>query len=133
MGVRLRQHGAASLEIAEWLRGRPEVGLILHPALPGCAGHDIWKRDFKGSSGLFAFEFKDSGPKRRAAFVDALKLFGIGYSWGGYESLALPVDPYRTVSEPPAQDLVRLHIGLEDPKDLIADLSQAFDQAGRSP
>jgi cystathionine beta-lyase len=106
---------------------------VLHPALPHCPGHDIWKRDFSGSSGLFSFELKDADPVRRAAFVDSLKLFGIGYSWGGYESLVLPVDPVRTVSKPPAPNLVRLHIGLEDSEDLIADLAAAFAQAGRSP
>ena len=111
---------------------RPEVGLVLHPALPDCPGHDIWKRDFKGSSGLFSFEFKGAEKEKRAAFVDSLELFGIGYSWGGYESLALPVDPYRTVSKAPAPNLVRLHIGLEDPDDLIADLAAAFAKADRS-
>jgi cystathionine beta-lyase len=133
MAIRLKQHQESALKVAEWLKGRSEVGLVLHPAFPDCPGHQYWKRDFKGSSGLFAFELKDAGPSRRAAFVDALKLFGIGYSWGGYESLVLPVDPYRTVSRPPAPNLVRLHIGLEDPQDLIADLSAAFHQAGRSP
>jgi cysteine-S-conjugate beta-lyase len=131
MAVRLRQHEQSALTIARWLKERPEVGLVLHPALPDCPGHEIWKRDFRGSSGLFAFELKDV--RGRTAFVDALRLFGIGYSWGGYESLVLPVDPLRTVSTPPADNLVRLHIGLEDPDDLIADLAAAFDQAGRSP
>jgi len=133
MAVRLKQHEEGALKIAYWLKERPEVGLVLHPALPDCPGHEHWKRDFKGSSGLFSFELKDWGPQRRASFVDALELFGIGYSWGGYESLVLPVDPYRTASKAPAANLVRLHIGLEDPDDLIADLSAAFDQAGRSP
>jgi cystathionine beta-lyase len=131
MAVRLKQHEQGALKIAHWLKGRPEVGLVLHPALPDCAGHEQWKRDFNGSSGLFSFELKDADDGKRAAFVDSLELFGIGYSWGGYESLALPVNPYRTVSTPPAQNLVRLHIGLEDPDDLIADLAAAFDQAGR--
>ena len=99
---------------------------MLHPALADCPGHDVWKRDFKGSSGLFSFELKDADSKARAAFVDALRLFGIGFSWGGYESLAMPVDPYRTTSKPPAPNLVRLHIGLEDPDDLIEDLEQAL-------
>lgn len=122
MGVRLKQHEASALRIAEWLKEQPQVGLVLHPARPDCPGHDLWKRDFKGSSGLFAFELKgDPG-----AFVDSLELFGIGYSWGGYESLALPVKPFRTASKPPAGNLVRLHVGLEDLDDLIADLSSAF-------
>jgi cystathionine beta-lyase len=131
MAVRLKQHEQSALKIAHWLKGRPEVGLVLHPALLDCPGHEQWKRDFNGSSGLFAFELKGADDGKRAAFVDSLELFGIGYSWGGYESLALPVNPYRTVSTPPAQNLVRLHIGLEDPDDLIADLAAAFDQAGR--
>ncbi|HZU50323.1 MAG TPA: PLP-dependent transferase, partial [Sphingomicrobium sp.] len=132
MSLRLRQHEEGAIMIAQWLRTRPEIGLILHPALPECPGHYHWTRDFKGSSGLFAFELK-GGKDHRTRFINALKLFGIGYSWGGYESLVLPVDPYRTVSQPPAANLVRLHIGLEDAEDLIADLAQALDQAGRSP
>ena len=99
---------------------------MLHPGLPDCPGHEYWKRDFKGSSGLFSFELRDADFKARAAFIDSLRLFGIGFSWGGYESLAMPADPHRTVSKPPAANLVRLHIGLEDPDDLIADLEQAL-------
>jgi cystathionine beta-lyase len=121
MGVRLKRHEESALRVAEWLKAQPQVGRMLHPAFADCPGHDHWKRDFKGSSGLFSFELKDSGESERAAFVDRLELFGIGYSWGGYESLALPVDPQRTVTRPPARNLVRLHIGLEDPDDLIAD------------
>jgi cystathionine beta-lyase len=131
MAVRLKQHEESALRIAHWLKARPEVGLVLHPALPDCPGHEYWKRDFKGSSGLFSFELKGAGSARRSKFVDSLKLFGIGFSWGGYESLVLPVDPIRTVSNVPAANLVRLHIGLEDVDDLIADLSEAFVQAGR--
>jgi cystathionine beta-lyase len=131
LGVRLKQHEENALTLAHWLKNRPDVGRVLHPALPDCPGHDLWKRDFKGSSGLFSFELKDASVKRRAAFVDSLKLFGIGFSWGGYESLVLPVDPVRTVSQAPAPNLVRLQIGLEDPDDLIADLDAAFAQAGR--
>ena len=133
MAVRLRQHEESALKVAQWLKSRPEVGLVLHPALPDCPGHELWRRDFKGSSGLFSFELKGADKRKRAAFVDALELFGIGFSWGGYESLAMPVDPFRTVSRSPAPNLVRLHIGLEDCDDLIADLAAAFDQAGRSP
>ena len=127
MAVRLRQHEASALKVAHWLKGRPEVGLVLHPALPDCPGHEYWKRDFKGASGLFTFELKGAGPAARTAFIEQLELFGIGYSWGGYESLVLPVDPVRTVSTPPAGDLVRLHIGLEHADDLIEDLAQALD------
>jgi cystathionine beta-lyase len=122
MAVRLKQHEASALKVAHWLKDQPRVGLVLHPALPDCPGHEHWKRDFKGSSGLFAFELHGNAE----AFVNRLELFGIGFSWGGYESLALPVRPFRTVSTPPADNLVRLHIGLEDPEDLIEDLARSF-------
>jgi cysteine-S-conjugate beta-lyase len=127
MAVRLKQHESSALKIAHWLDEQPQVGLVLHPALPSCPGHDFWKRDFKGSSGLFSFELLNGD---RAALVESLELFGIGYSWGGYESLAIPVDPVRTVSKPPAANLVRLHIGLEDPGDLIGDLAAALARHG---
>ncbi|MFL6741095.1 MAG: cystathionine beta-lyase [Sphingomicrobium sp.] len=126
MALRLDRHQASALKVAHWLKEQPQVGTMLHPALPECPGHRHWKRDFKGSSGLFSFELKDGAD--RAAFVDSLELFGIGYSWGGYESLVLPVDPVRTASKPPATNLVRLHVGLEDPDDLIADLAAALSK-----
>lgn len=129
--VRLKQHETSALKIAHWLKERREVGKILHPALPDCPGHEIWKRDFKGSSGLFSFELIKGDEQSRAAFIDALELFGIGYSWGGFESLALPVDPakYRTATNWTMEGaLVRLNIGLEDPDDLIADLAKAFER-----
>ena len=122
LGVRLKQHEASALKIARWLKEQPQVGLVLHPALPDCPGHEYWTRDFKGSSGLFAFELRGDS----AALVDRLELFGIGYSWGGYESLALPVSPLRKVLSATAKNLVRLHIGLEDPEDLIEDLARAL-------
>ena len=128
MAVRLRQHEASALKVAKWLKGQPDVGRVLHPAFVECPGHELWARDFKGSSGLFSFELKDANAAARAAFVDDLALFGIGYSWGGYESLAIPVEPTRTVSQAPAPNLVRLHIGLEDVDDLIEDLEQALQQ-----
>ncbi len=131
MDVRLRRHETSALKIAQWLKEQPQVGLVLHPALPDCPGHEYWKRDFKGSSGLFAFELKDGDDAARAALVDSLELFGIGYSWGGYESLALPIDPVRTVSKSPAPNLVRLHVGLEDCDDLIEDLAAALARASR--
>lgn len=133
MGLRLKQHEESALKIAQWLKARPEVGRVLHPALPDCPGHEYWKRDFKGSAGLFSFELKAADERTRTAFVNALELFGIGFSWGGFESLVIPVDAVRTVSKPPAANLVRLQIGLEDPDDLTADLAAAFDQAGRTP
>jgi cystathionine beta-lyase len=128
MAVRLKQHEESALKIARWLKSQPQVGLVLHPALPDCPGHEHWKRDFKGSSGLFSFELKGDGDAARTALVDSLELFGIGYSWGGYESLAVPADPVRTVSKVPAPNLVRLHVGLEDPDDLIGDLAAALDR-----
>ncbi|MBB4155153.1 cystathionine beta-lyase [Sphingomonas jinjuensis] len=125
MAVRLDRHEASALQIARWLAERPEVAQVLHPALPSCPGHDIFMRDFAGGAGLFGFVLADGGERERAALIDTLRLFGIGYSWGGYESLAIPVDParYRTATKPVfAGPLVRLQIGLEDPADLIADL-----------
>ena len=130
MAVRLKQHEESALEIARWLKEQPRVGRVLHPALPDCPGHGIWKRDFTGSSGLFSFELEDASATERETFVESLELFGIGFSWGGYESLAIPVDPRRAVSEAPAPNLIRLHVGLEDPADLIADLSRAFKTVG---
>ncbi len=126
LGVRLAQHQASALEIARWLETRPEIARVLHPALPACPGHDLWQRDFSGSSGLFSFVLKGGNEKARAALIDGLAHFGIGYSWGGFESLALPVDParYRSATRWAAEGpVVRLSIGLEDPADLIADLS----------
>lgn len=125
MAVRLRQHGETALAIAQWLAARPEVGEVLHPALPGHPGHETFLRDFKGASGLFSFSLRGGDEASRAAFVDGLAHFGIGYSWGGFESLALPVDPERHRSVTGrrfAGPLVRLQIGLEDAGDLIADL-----------
>jgi cystathionine beta-lyase len=129
MSVRLRQHQASALEIARWLDARPEVSRVLHPALPSCPGHETFARDFLGSSGLFSFALDGGDERARAALIDTLDHFGIGYSWGGYESLALPVDParYRTATRPDfAGPLVRLQIGLEDAGDLIADLDRGL-------
>ena len=129
LGVRLAQHQTGALEIARWLDQRPEIARVLHPALPSCPGHMLWKRDFTGSTGLFSFVFNGGSDAARAAFIDALQHFGIGYSWGGFESLALPVDPqrYRTATPWNAEGpVVRLHIGLEDPADLIADLDRGL-------
>jgi len=131
LGVRLQQHEESALKIAGWLKGQPRVGRLLHPAFPDCPGHEYWKRDFKGSSGLFSFELKGADRETRTCFIDSLTLFGIGFSWGGYESLVLPMDPTRSVSKAPAENLIRLQVGLEDPDDLIADLAAAFDQIGR--
>lgn len=129
MGVRLRHHGAAGLRIAHWLRDRPEVARVLHPALSDCPGHEIFHRDFQGAAGLFSFVLRGGDEASRAALIDALELFGIGYSWGGFESLAIPVDPerYRSVTRWHAEGpVVRLQIGLEDADDLIADLERGL-------
>ena len=131
MAVRLRQHGESALAIARWLSDRPEVARVLHPALPGDPGYDLWRRDFNGAAGLFAFALKDGDEASRAAFIDGLEHFGIGYSWGGYESLAIPVDParVRSVTKPDFGGLlIRLQIGLEHVDDLIADLTAGFDR-----
>ncbi len=125
MAVRLAHHQASALKIASWLQHQPEVAAVLHPALPGCPGHELFMRDFKGSSGLFSFVLAAGTEAARAALIDGLEHFGIGYSWGGFESLALPVDPARYRSVTTRNDvgpMVRLQIGLEDTDDLIADL-----------
>lgn len=126
LSVRLAQHDAAARKVAQWLADQPEVACVLHPALPSCPGHDAWKRDFTGATGLFTFVLNGKNRAAAAAMIDGLELFGIGYSWGGFESLALPVDPtpIRTARAWQAQGpAIRLHIGLEDPDDLIADLA----------
>ncbi|MEP9401947.1 cystathionine beta-lyase [Sphingomonas sp. VNH70] len=125
MAVRLKQHGDSSIRIARWLAEQPGVARVLHPGLPGCPGHELFLRDFRGSAGLFAFVLDGGGEAARAALIDGLALFGIGYSWGGFESLALPIDPqrHRTAQAWQAEGpMVRLQIGLEDTDDLIADL-----------
>ena len=130
MDVRLRHHMASGLEIARWLQTRPEVARVRHPALPEDPGHAIWKRDFTGACGLFAFDFTDSVSLEQShAFLDALKLFGLGYSWGGFESLAIPVrlKGARTATPlPEGGPGIRLHIGLEDVADIRADLEAGF-------
>lgn len=127
LGLRLRRHEESGLKVAQWLDEQPQVARVLHPAFESCPGHDYWKRDFTGSSGLFSFVLKGGDAAARDRLVDSLKLFGIGYSWGGFESLAVPADPVRTASAPSWEGpLVRLHIGLEDTEDLIADLAQAL-------
>jgi len=125
MGVRLARHQEAGLKVAAWLGARPEVLRVLHPMLEGDPGHAIWKRDFTGASGLFSVIFKPAPEAAAHAFLNSLSLFGIGASWGGYESLAIPFDcaPIRTATRwAPGGPAVRLHIGLEDVGDLLADL-----------
>jgi cysteine-S-conjugate beta-lyase len=129
LDVRMERHQASGLAVAQWLAARPEVGRVLHPALPGDPGHALWRRDFVGASGLFGFTLKGANTAGRARFIDALTHFGIGYSWGGYESLVVTADPASLRTAVPWTDsdpLVRLSIGLEDVADLIADLEQAL-------
>lgn len=129
MAVRLKQHGESSIRIARWLADQPGVARVLHPALPGCPGHEIFTRDFRGSAGLFSFVLDGGSDAARAALIDGLTFFGIGYSWGGYESLALPIDPERnrTATRWQAEGpMIRLQIGLEDTDDLIADLDRGL-------
>ena len=133
MGVRLKQHGEAGLAVARWLQQQPQVAKVIHPALPGDAGYELWSRDFKGAAGLFAFVL-DGDDAARVRMVDALDHFGIGFSWGGFESLALPIDPERCRSARPWSvpgKMIRLQVGLEDPADLIADLARGLAAAAQ--
>ncbi|MBW0447742.1 cystathionine beta-lyase [Paraburkholderia phenoliruptrix] len=130
LAVRLAQHGRNALEVARYLQTEDDVvARVFHPALPDDPGHALWKRDFKGANGLVSFAFRHAQAAQASAFVDALRLFGIGASWGGFESLALVAPPSRIREHSywrGAEAIVRLHVGLEDPADLIADLGQAF-------
>lgn len=130
MTTRLERHQSSGITVAEWLRSHPDVSQVLHPALPGDKYHDLWKRDFTGAAGLFAFALQPAATTADTnAFLNALELFGLGFSWGGYESLAIPCDPQlrRTATKPDfGGKLIRLSIGLEDPADLIADLETGF-------
>jgi len=128
MIARLERHSASAIKVAEWLAGRPEVASVLHPALPGAPGHDIWRRDFSGAAGLFGVVLHPAEEARVNAMLDALELFGLGFSWGGYESLITSSHPqvHRTVNVWGGAPLLRLSIGLENPGDLIADLETGF-------
>jgi cystathionine beta-lyase len=135
--VRLDRETSSALEIAEFLSGRSEIARVMCPMLPGSPGHQIWARDFTGGCGLFSFVFRGGTAQSRDTFIDSLELFGIGYSWGGFESLTVPVDPapLRSTMPWPPEGLtrkdrfgVRLSIGLEDPVDLIRDIEQALDR-----
>ena len=127
--TRLARHQQSALEVAQWLRTRDEVREVLYPALPGAPGHELWKRDFRAASGLFGVVLRGCAPERLAAMLDGMELFGMGWSWGGFESLAIPTWPERTRSATrwtPGGPCLRLHIGLEAPADLIADLQAGF-------
>jgi cystathionine beta-lyase len=129
MATRLQRHQQSALQVAEWLAGRPEVAQVLYPALPEDPGHALWRRDCSGASGLFGFLLKPVGRAALAAMLDHMELFGMGFSWGGYESLLIPTNPrpIRTATrwEEPGQ-LMRIHVGLEHPDDLIKDLEAGF-------
>ncbi|MBD2747940.1 cystathionine beta-lyase [Microvirga sp. BT688] len=129
MALRLREHEKQALEMARWFEARPEVARVLHPALESYPGYDIWKRDFKGSSGLFSVILKPCSDRALAAMLDGLALFGMGYSWGGFESLVIPFNcaSYRTATRwEPGGHSLRFHIGLEDLDDLKRDLDAGF-------
>src|SRR5699024_491274 len=131
LAVRLQQHQHNALALADWLAGRPEVAAVLHPARIDHPQHELWQRDFAGASGLFAAVLQPVARERLAAMLDGLQYFGMGYSWGGYESLMLPVDPATTRSATqwawPGPTL-RIHAGLENVDDLIADLTAGFER-----
>ena len=129
MDLRLREAERQGLALARWLSDRPEVLRVIHPALPDHPGHGLWKRDFSGSSGLFSIVLKPASEAAVAAFLDGLELFGLGYSWGGFESLAVPFDctAYRTATRfAPGGPTVRFSVGLEDIEDLKEDLDRGF-------
>ena len=133
LAVRLARHQASGIKIAEWLRTRPEVREVIHPALPGSRGHELWKRDFAGATSLFGMVLHPVAKERIDAMLDGMRLFSMGWSWGGFESLMIPVYPER-VRTASRWDVggpsLRLYIGLEDPDDLIADLGDGFARLG---
>jgi len=133
LALRMERHQASALTIAAWLAARPEVEEVLYPALPGARGHALWKRDFTAASGLFGVILKPVARERVAAMLDGYSLFGMGWSWGGFESLIIPVYPERSrtvTAWPAAGPCLRLAIGLDDPDDLIADLDAGFARLG---
>jgi cysteine-S-conjugate beta-lyase len=127
LDVRLQRHMESAIEVAQWLRSRPEVETVLYPALSNTPGHDIWKRDFTGASGLFSVVLKPTSQASVAAMLDGLELFAMGFSWGGFESLVVPFKPHRTATTWEAKGpALRLHIGMEHPDDLMRDLDEGF-------
>lgn len=133
LGVRLRQHQENALRLAQWLESQPQVLKVLHPALPSCPGHEIWQRDFLGSSGLFGIILKTEDPGTIDKVLNKIKPFSLGYSWGGFESLAIPLDPgiCRAASQWEAGGLgIRLHVGLEDLTDLKQALGRGLKELG---
>jgi cystathionine beta-lyase len=132
LSVRLQRHQETGLTLARWLQERPEVARVVHPALPDHPDHALWQRDFRGATGLFAVELKPCSRPAVEAMLNGLGLFGMGFSWGGFESLALLTDPSTLRAAVPwpagAGPLLRIHAGLEDPADLIADLERGFER-----
>lgn len=126
MGVRLQRHQESALKIARWLQARPEVKRVMYPALESDPGHALWKRDFTGAAGLFTIELNPCSERQLAAMMDHYEFFGLGYSWGGFESLAITAYIARSVTTMPAGPMVRYNVGLEDPDDLIRDLEAGF-------
>jgi cystathionine beta-lyase len=124
--LRMERHWQSGVAIADWLASRPEIATVLHPALPGALGHALWRRDFTGASGLFSVIFKPCSTAAFRAFVDQLQLFGLGFSWGGFESLVMPFDTSRFAGRG-----LRLHVGLEAVQDLLQDLKAGFDVFAR--
>jgi cystathionine beta-lyase len=134
LDVRLERHMRNATKVAEWLRGRNEVETVLYPALSNAPGHGLWKRDFTGASGLFSVVLKPASSAAVSAMLDDLTLFGMGYSWGGFESLVVPFIPVRTATTWTAPGpALRFHIGLENPDDLIDDLKQGFERLKKIP
>jgi cysteine-S-conjugate beta-lyase len=133
LDVRLQRHMQSAIEVAQWLRTRPEVETVLYPALSNSVGHDIWKRDFTGASGLFSIVLKPTSPESVAAMLDDMELFSMGFSWGGFESLIVPFKPHRTATTWNASGpALRLHIGMEHPEDLMRDLEAGFARLNKT-
>jgi len=131
--TRMARHQESALAVAAWLTGQPQVAEVLYPALPASPDHALWKRDFTGAAGVFSIVLRPCRAKAVRAFLDRLKLFGLGFSWGGFESLALHCDPQFAIRSAPPRfvgPVVRLNIGLEDPDDLIEDLRQGLEAIG---
>ena len=134
MGVRLRHHHQAGLRVAEFLKSRPEVTRVLHPALPDSPDHALWARDFTGACGLFGFILKPAPRAGLADFLDHMRLFGMGYSWGGFESLLIPTEPEKIRTATPWTEpgqAMRIHVGLETVDDLLEDLAAGLDRYAR--
>ena len=131
LAVRLERHQRNAQQVAQWLSKQPEVEQVLYPALPDAPGHALWKRDFTGACGLFAVQLRPMAEQAVTAMLDGMNLFGMGFSWGGFESLILLTNPGKDRTAKPWQGrgpLLRLHIGLENPEDLIADLEAGFER-----